>query len=58
MTLSTFLIIPMNLNSIRMSIVTSANITDEHRRFIDEKSINFSKFVRKAIDREMELDKD
>ena len=36
-----------------MSIVTGVKISNEQRRFLDERSINFSKFVRKAIEREM-----
>jgi len=41
-----------------MSIVTGVKITDEQRNFLDEKSINFSKFVRKAIEREMHKEQD
>jgi len=36
-----------------MSIVTGVKITDEQRNFLNEKSINFSKFVRSCITKEM-----
>jgi hypothetical protein len=37
-----------------MSVVTSASITDEQKQFIEDNSINFSKFVRKQIKMLME----
>lgn len=36
-----------------MTILTGVKITAEQKQFLDEKAINFSKFVRNAIDREM-----
>lgn len=51
--ISTSLINPINLNN-TVSIVTSANITDEHKRFIEDNSINFSKLIRKHLDNLME----
>ena len=54
--ISTFLINPINLNN-TVSIVTSANITDKQKQFIEDNSINFSKFVRKQIDNLMENNK-
>jgi len=38
-----------------MSIVTGVKITDKQKQFLEEKSINFSKFVRRAIEQEMDL---
>lgn len=37
-----------------MTVLTGVKITSEQKQFLDEKAINFSKFVRNAIDREME----
>ena len=37
-----------------MSVITSAKITNEQKRFIEDNSINFSKFVRKQINTLME----
>lgn len=47
--ISTFLINPINLNN-AMSIVTSANITEKQKQFLENNSINFSKLVRKHLD--------
>ena len=54
--ISTFLINSINLNK-TMSIVTSANITDEQKLFLEDNSINFSKLVRKHIASLMEKKK-
>jgi len=51
--ISTSLINLINPNNI-MSVVTSANITDKQKQFIEDNSINFSKLVRKHIDNLME----
>ena len=37
-----------------MNNVTAITITDSQKRFIDAMAINLSKFVRNAIDKEME----
>jgi hypothetical protein len=32
---------------------TTIHLTDEHRKWIDEMSLNLSKYVRKLLDKEM-----
>lgn len=54
--ISTSLINHTNLNNI-VSIITGVKITDEQKQFIEDNSINFSKFVRKQIDNLMESNK-
>ena len=39
-----------------MTVLTGVKITDEQRNFLEKKSINFSKFVRNAIDKEMMME--
>jgi len=36
-----------------MNITTSAKITNAQKQFLENESINFSKFVRQAIDQEI-----
>ena len=36
-----------------MTITTSVKIRDDQKMYLEEKSINFSKFVRKTIDEDM-----
>ena len=36
--------------------ITSINLTDEDRKFLDDKSISVTKFVRKQIAKEREID--
>jgi hypothetical protein len=55
--ISTSLINHINFNNNKMSIVTSANITDKQKEFLENNSINFSKLVRKHLDSLMEKTK-
>jgi len=56
--ISTFLINQNMVTNFSMSVITSAKITNEQKQFIEDNSINFSKFVRKQISKLMEKNHD
>ena len=56
--ISTFLINQSMVTNFSMSVITSTKITNEQKQFIEDNSINFSKFVRKQISKLMEKNHD